>query len=482
MKLIIASNIKNLAKELKEYNIVATVNNSTDLLALFNTGKAPCDVLLVSEKFNVRGSLIDVLINLHMEYPEVRIIYLANGNLNNTFNVNQFYALVDKGIYDIYYGEHIKKADIINMIEHPRTRVDCADIINAKERLSDGDIQETAIMNEDVAHSNVYTVTSVKPGTGKSFVSSNLAITIAKYGKDSPKVLLLEGDLQTLSVATLFGIKNDTYNLKTALGKLDNYLANHSIDDWYDDASEIKEFIDNCCLKTGIGDLYILEGHDFGLDNVSNTASDTYYYLVDYLSTRFDYVIVDANSSFQHPTTDPLFQISNILYFVFTTDYANIRLNARYQEELERLGVISKVKYVLNKSLNGDAKNNFAATFQYDDDSIITRYASKLRIDYDVPLMDMAVILNATFRQQPIATDETFKTLSARIAFIKIARDILPLENVDKITGEVEALEKQNKKKLVDKDYSVGTLVIFIIIAMMFLIWILFAGFYSGLL
>ena len=72
----------------------------------------------------------------------------------------------------------------------------------------------------------------MKPGTGKSFVSSNLAVTLAKYATPvdnrAPKVLLLEGDLQTLSVYTLFGVKDEDFNLKAALKEVTAFIENHS--------------------------------------------------------------------------------------------------------------------------------------------------------------------------------------------------------------------------------------------------------------
>ena len=56
-------------------------------------------------------------------------------------------------------------------------------------------------------------ISSIKPGCGKSFVSTNVATAIAKFGdkKDGrqPRVCILEADLQTLSVGTLLSLEDD---------------------------------------------------------------------------------------------------------------------------------------------------------------------------------------------------------------------------------------------------------------------------------
>ena len=70
---------------------------------------------------------------------------------------------------------------------------------------------------------NVYVFTSIKPGTGKSFLSVNTACAIAAYGKvkdsgEKPKVALIEADLQTLSIGTILDIKEDKKkNMKSAM-------------------------------------------------------------------------------------------------------------------------------------------------------------------------------------------------------------------------------------------------------------------------
>lgn len=55
-------------------------------------------------------------------------------------------------------------------------------------------------------NNSVIVVTSVEPGDGKTFVSANLALTLARAGKD---VILVGGDLRRPSLSTYFGAAAD---------------------------------------------------------------------------------------------------------------------------------------------------------------------------------------------------------------------------------------------------------------------------------
>lgn len=448
MKLILATSVQGLAEFLKKnkYNVVASVDNLEELERLFGSTLAIGDTLLVTEKFNFTGSLTSALLNIHKHFPEVRIIYFAGDELDNPYTVSQLYELASAGIYDLFYGKRISTDNIVDFLMKPRLKTDCDKIFKAYD--GNNLVINKEEIQHDVSKPNVFAVTSVKPGTGKSFVSSNLAVSLARYAKpinNKPaKVLLLEGDLQTLSLTTLFGIRDEQYNLQTALNKVQNFLVNHPIDAWYNGALEEKDFVKRCCLRSNVENLYVLEGHDWDFNDIAECDSASYYYMLDYLSTQFDYVVIDCNSSLQHPTTDPIFQLSKTLYFVFTTDYNNIKLNLKMMSEFEKLGITDKIKYVLNRTLIGEQKSTY--TFEYDDKDIIGS-SNKLRIDFEIPLVDMAVIYNATFNHRMLTCDTEYKTLPVRLRFIKLANDISPLTNLDAIYAEVALLKKEFKYK-----------------------------------
>lgn len=461
MRLLIATTVKGLATALKlkgTYDVAGVIEDSSLLINYFNNNN-DVDTLLVTEKIDGRGSIIDILVRLKIENPLVRIIYLSSSGLDSEYHIDQLYQLVKNNIFDIYYGSSVDLTKLCDLLDHPRTRDDCEAIIKAKEETEEriANVKENERKTEvqplsrDSACENVYLVSSVKPGTGKSFVASNLACTLAlnskrKVNGHKPRVLLLEGDLQTLSVSTIFGIRNNDYNLTVALDKIHRYMEIHSLDEWYsDNAISVKDVIDRCCVNVkGIEGLYVLEGHDFSFKDISKVDPSDYYYLVEYLSTRFDVVIVDANSSLQHKTTDPLLQLSRRIYLVLTTDFNNIKLNLRYREALNKLGVLHKTKYVLNKAMVGEEKKKFLGDFRFTDEDILS---GNIQVDHEIPLIDIAVIYNSTYKHEPIALDETFATLIARIRFLKMAKEIYPLEGIESYFKEVEELRKFAGKK-----------------------------------
>ena len=63
-------------------------------------------------------------------------------------------------------------------------------------------------------------MTSSVPSEGKSFISSNLALSFAANGE---KVLLLDGDLRLPNVAKSLQLENES-------GVLDHIIGNESID------------------------------------------------------------------------------------------------------------------------------------------------------------------------------------------------------------------------------------------------------------
>ena len=77
-------------------------------------------------------------------------------------------------------------------------------------------------INEQSKNSNVFLLTSSVPGEGKSFISSNLALSFAA---NSEKVLLIDGDLRLPNVANSLQIENDK-------GILDYINGDDDIDDF----------------------------------------------------------------------------------------------------------------------------------------------------------------------------------------------------------------------------------------------------------
>ena len=77
-------------------------------------------------------------------------------------------------------------------------------------------------INDHSKNSNVFLMTSSVPSEGKSFISSNLALSFAANGE---KVLLLDGDLRLPNVAKSLQLENES-------GVLDHILGEDSIESY----------------------------------------------------------------------------------------------------------------------------------------------------------------------------------------------------------------------------------------------------------
>ena len=79
---------------------------------------------------------------------------------------------------------------------------DCQDAINEAFRFIRSNLE---FQSDNPGHKNVYIVTSMFAGSGKTFVSMNLALALAIKGR---KVLLIDGDMRHASTSRTFGNKD----------------------------------------------------------------------------------------------------------------------------------------------------------------------------------------------------------------------------------------------------------------------------------
>ena len=91
---------------------------------------------------------------------------------------------------------------------------DCQDAVNEAFRFIRSNIE---FLSDNSGHKNVYIVTSMFAGSGKTFVSMNLALALAIKNR---KVLLIDGDMRHASTSRTFG--NKDVGLADYLGEIVN--------------------------------------------------------------------------------------------------------------------------------------------------------------------------------------------------------------------------------------------------------------------
>ncbi len=467
---------------IKGFDNVSICGEVFSRMELFKTlGKTRPNILIVSEFLKEANELdlVSFLLQVRAKMPQTRIIYIAgNMEVSNPAHRQRIQSLVKAGVYDICtmsrisprllemhinspasidsLSEWLDQPSQVAKVEPPVVKKDSHRPISATtpkapmsepsigafideegaKILSDQVMQVVQGQNEDdYMIKNVFIVSSIKPGSGKSFLSTNIATAIAKYGAVGPHgrpptVALIEGDLQNLSIGTLLSFQEDKHNLKTAIEKIDSILdkkkTGMKAGVTQQQIEEVDKFIKGCLKPySKVKNLYALVGSQFQPDELRFVTKHHYIYLIETIAELVDVVIVDTNSALNHVTTYPLLQLANQCFYVLNLDYNNIHNNHRYRQKLSNMGIGGKLRYILNEDITQNRDNK---------EKLIFGVEELIESGYDlvgrIPAIDKSVFLNRLHEGTPIILDDSNLTLKARWEIAKIANQIWPMTNL----------------------------------------------------
>lgn len=441
-----------------KYEVTGSVSDKNELLKVVSETQP--DLIIVSKLLSgVNITILEAMLILKRENPNLRIIYLA-GEIDekNKEKMNELATLVMAGIYDILHEKTISVNLLKHLIENPKQREQVqyllkyvkSNVIYEDEIVEIEDECAVEDVEED-GYKNIFAVSSIKPGSGKTFVSTNLATCIAKYGKkkkdgSAPKVALIEADLQNLSVGTLLQIEDDSHNLKTVMQKISEIIT----DDGKLIEDPVKIEVVNTYIKScfkqyyTVKNLYALVGSQLTMAEVENIKPSYYVYLLEVILDEFDVIIIDTNSSLAHVTTYPLLRMAKTAYYIINLDFNNIRNNGRYQETLKEIEVIDKVKYILNEDIDKEYRKligqDLVEDLIFKSDEI---KESGFNTIAQIPEIPKEIFLNRLYEGKPIALDDTDYTLKARIEISKVASDMWEIDNLQWLENEYEKYKKK---------------------------------------
>lgn len=411
-------------------DIVGEATSSSSLLRhLSDVSKSP-DSLVAIRGGKEMQDLPDVLLTIRKQFQEMRIVFLVgNLNMDNEGNRNVV--------------ETLKKAGVNVFLGNPKTG-DLAQLLEQRIFVDDGhdNTEELPLATPN----NIFVVSSAKAGSGKSFVSTNLAAILAENGRrkdgEKPTVLLVEGDLQTLSVGTLLGVNDTTHNLKEALARIREIVdSDGNVIGTLEQQKEVQQFIEDCCLLVteDIPNWATVVSSTFSLAEREDVSPYHYFYLINVLANLFDIVIVDSNSALEHKTTGPVLQVAREIMMVVTSDYDGVRIANKARNELSTIGVEDKVVYVLNKKVTKaqQARSSEKSTFKVED------YFDMNKIAAQIPYIDQIVQYNCIYDHRPLVLTKNKSTLIARIQFTMLAGRIWPMDNTKSLSREVANLKKK---------------------------------------
>lgn len=466
MRVFIAENgdaIYSVARQIDGIEVVGTADSTNTILEKM-TAVGGTDVLLVSIYTNDNSHLIPLLKDTKLALPNMKVA-LVTENINVSSPANQkALAYLEQYHVDIIKGtiseeklrqyvgipESVPQFDMNTTPEQNREPAKTAPTPSVSETPDVPPSSPTPRPTETLKRqrNNLFMISSPKAGSGKSFVSSNLAYLLAVYGRNKrgtdkkPTVMLVDGDLQTLSVGTLLGIEDDTYNLKEVLQRVSTIVDGQGNSKGTPaQRKTVQEFIAKSCLLVNdhIPNFYTMVSSTFSLAEREKVSPYHYYYLIQTLMNMFDIVLVDSNSASEHKTTGPTMQKARKIFMVVTADYEGIRVAQKTEQDLMALDVDKKTGYILNKCITKSQMHMSSEESMFNPDE----YIDPQRIVARIPYVDQIVQYNRIYDQAPLVLDKGPETLLARIAFTQLASTIWPMDNYGMLAKEVQELQRK---------------------------------------
>lgn len=185
----------------------------------------------------------------------------------------------------------------------------------------------------DKNFNNVVFVTSTINGEGKSFISLNMALTIANTGK---KVLVIGADIRNPQIYSAFKNKKDKNTDRTKLG-LTDYIVDKSI--------EISDTV-NKYMINDIGIDILLAGK-VPPNPAELLMSERVKDLFDNVSENYDYVIVDTAPSMLVTDTLLISQYAGHTIYVTRADHTEKKI-LNFAQELHTEKKLNNMMFVVN--------------------------------------------------------------------------------------------------------------------------------------
>ena len=201
------------------------------------------------------------------------------------------------------------------------------------------------------SESKTICLTSSDAGEGKSWVSANLAISCAQYGK---KVLIVDADLRKGRQHRIFRKSNRT-GLSDLLKDLRGNLKEH-------DVQKIEEELTLKIQDTEAQNVYLLPSGPVPFNPSELLGTANIDFLLDLLKKEFDLIIID---------TPPASIITDALLFATKVDYMFLVASSRKTKKetllntkkaIEAVG--GKIPGIILNQISTDRRKEYAKSYQ----------------------------------------------------------------------------------------------------------------------
>lgn len=462
-RVLMATGINELdtgVSELDQCEIVGSCHNRNALYD--DIDKYRPQIVITSDWLEGEEILPELLLDLKRQNHYIRFVYLA-GQLDprNQTRVDELGRLVLSGVYDICISKNVNIEVIDNLIKYPKEEEAVSflakNILNApapaefvKEEILTGLSNAGDLVKGIMDH--VYVFTSIKPGTGKSFLSVNTACAIAKYGVSKedgtrPRVALIEADLQTLSIGTILDMEEDkNKNMKSAMEAISTIFDKGNMIGDDQSVMLVNKVIKECMVSYKyVDNLLVLAGSTLTPEEIDSLkiTPEYYIYLLDVIRKEYDVVIIDTNSSMFHITTYPVLQKAVRCYYILNLDINNIRNNLRYYGTLKKLGLAEKIRWILNENIENNKKFKTQGSeierLSFTADEFEEKYFA---LSAKIPSVPKIIFLNRLYNGTPVVLDEKIEhTKDVKVSLLNLSDQIW---NIDDLVKK-DVLKKNSK-------------------------------------
>lgn len=348
--------------------------------------------------------------------------------------------------------------DVSFILDWAKNNDDSTPQLNIKIQDSYKDKYQTSSINAQ----NLIMFSSIKPGSGKSTIAVNYALTLAKYGyklegtkHQQLKVLLIEGDYQNYSVGVMLSI-ND--NIKKNIFKAFNSIQ--EIRNSSDTDEEKDKKIDSALQQEvrtyeSIPNLDTLTVPDlsFTLQCSELFNSENYQALLKWGSKNYDAVIIDSNSKIEKDVSIPLMKMCSTLYEILNLDFNNVLNTIRSANTLNSLGVIGKTKFILNQDMGNDYYRYFGDinSLEFTEEDLINNCG--IKISARIAALPLSVMFNYLYEGIPLVLHDSDYDIFPRLQFLNLVSQNYKIDQniIDSLTLKWNNLLNSKIKKATPK-------------------------------
>ena len=239
--------------------------------------------------------------------------------------------------YLLHFEKYISKKTKMKCLGYVPLNTNSRDLI-IQSNLKSNVIEYIKDIRNNILNSGpnqIISIISCNKEEGKSFISNNLAISLARINK---KVLLIDSDLRKISN------KNEIFYLDGVEG-LSDFIHSINMEDTLTTLYKTKKYI----MQTQIPNLYVLQNGTITVNSSELLKSENFYLLLSLLKEMYDYIIIDSTSFYENEDCLTISSMADSNIFVLDKKTLNFtNLNYAKEQILNNNGKI--LGFILNRT------------------------------------------------------------------------------------------------------------------------------------